>query len=241
MHRSPRIMNVAVPSFQHSEMLGQPASSQTVTRSRPRSVERTLWNVGPVLSGTRIHSGLRDRSGTGSRLSPSSRAAERRPSRRGDTPSAAAPAGVPLGAVSASAALSAASRVNWAMSVAATRWATSARSTRPWEPQRSTDRRATRSTTSRIEASTPSAARDVTPRPVIPQGTIRPNQPRSGSTLSANPCMDRARDSRTPIAAILRGRTPSGSTHTPVWRSKRPAARPRSPSTSIRSCSTPST
>ena len=98
-------MKVAVPSFQHSEMLGQPASSQTVTRSRPRSVERTSWNVGPVLSGTRIHSGLRDRSGTGSWLSPSSRAASSRPSRRSDTPSAAAPAaGLPSGAVPASAA-----------------------------------------------------------------------------------------------------------------------------------------
>ena len=61
VQRSPRIMKVAVPSFQHSEMLGQPASSHTVTRSRPRSVERTSWKVGPVLSGTRIHSGLRDR------------------------------------------------------------------------------------------------------------------------------------------------------------------------------------
>ena len=38
VQRSPWIMNVAVPSAQHSKMFGQPASSHTVTRSRSRIV-----------------------------------------------------------------------------------------------------------------------------------------------------------------------------------------------------------
>ena len=61
VQRSPRIMKVAVPSFQHSEMLGQPASSHTVTKSRSRRVERTRRKAGPVSRRTFIHSGLRDR------------------------------------------------------------------------------------------------------------------------------------------------------------------------------------
>ena len=36
VHTSPRIMKVAVPASQHSPMLGQPASSQTVWRERLR-------------------------------------------------------------------------------------------------------------------------------------------------------------------------------------------------------------
>ena len=38
VQRSPLIMNVAVPSAQHSKMLGQPASSHTVTSPRSRIV-----------------------------------------------------------------------------------------------------------------------------------------------------------------------------------------------------------
>jgi hypothetical protein len=38
-------MNVAVPSDQHSERFGQPASSQTVTRSSERSVDLS-FNIG---------------------------------------------------------------------------------------------------------------------------------------------------------------------------------------------------
>ena len=139
VQRSPRIMKVAVPSFQHSEMLGQPASSHTVTSSRSRSVDRISRNVGPVLSGTRIHSGLRDRYGTESVSSPPcSRACAIRPSRRGAVPSPSltgAPAPFePLGAAAPSTGTAAAWawRVNWAMSPGAVRKATSARSTRPW-------------------------------------------------------------------------------------------------------------
>ena len=77
--------------------------------------------------------------------------------------------------------------------------------------------------------------------PATPQGTIRPNHSRSGQTLRANPCMDRARVRRTPMAAILRGRSPDGSTHTPGWRSTRPASSPKPASTSMSTCSSPPT
>ena len=43
------------------------------------------------------------------------------------------------------------------------------------------------------------------------------------------------------IAAILRGRIESRSTHTPVHRGSRPASTPRSAKTSMSSCSMPST
>ncbi len=56
VQRSPLIMKVAVPSAQHSKMLGQPASSHTVTRSRLRIVCFEL----PVL---RTHDGLRPQPG----------------------------------------------------------------------------------------------------------------------------------------------------------------------------------
>ena len=47
VQRSPLIMNVAVPSAQHSKMLGQPASSHTVTRSRSRMVRLSSQVLGP--------------------------------------------------------------------------------------------------------------------------------------------------------------------------------------------------
>ena len=49
VHRSPRIMNVAVPSAQHSLRLGQPASSHTVTRPRSRTVRFSVSTPAPVL------------------------------------------------------------------------------------------------------------------------------------------------------------------------------------------------
>jgi len=49
---------------------------------------------------------------------------------------------------------------------------------------------------------------DVTSASSIPHGTIRPNQLRSGSQFSANPCIVVQRDMRTPIAAILRAAAP---------------------------------
>ena len=61
----------------------------------------------------------------------------------------------------------------------------------------------------------PSAASDVTGLSAMPHGTMWPNIARSVVTLRAKPCIVRPRLSFTPMAAILRGWAPSGSTHTP--------------------------
>ena len=49
-----------------------------------------------------------------------------------------------------------------------------------------------------------SADRLVTPASRMPQGTMRSNQPRSQSQLSAKPCIVTPRATRMPIAATLR-------------------------------------
>ena len=59
VQRSPSTMNVAVPSAQHSDRFGQPASSQTVMRSSSRSVRRSANTSGPCFTIGRSHSGLR--------------------------------------------------------------------------------------------------------------------------------------------------------------------------------------
>ena len=59
VHRSPLIMKVPVPSAQHSKMLGQPASSHTVVRSRSRMVCLSLRYSGVMRTLARAHSGLR--------------------------------------------------------------------------------------------------------------------------------------------------------------------------------------
>ena len=73
-----------------------------------------------------------------------------------------------------------------------------------------------------MSTSMPSAAREVTPRSAIPQGTMWPNMPRSVVTLSATPCSVRRRPGptrrvRTPMAATLRGFGPSASSQTPGY------------------------
>jgi hypothetical protein len=62
---------------------------------------------------------------------------------------------------------------------------------------------------------TPSSASEVTALSGIPQGTMYPQYRMSGSTFRANPCIDRPRTNRTPMAQIFRGSPDSGSTHTP--------------------------
>ena len=47
VQRSPSTMNVAVPSAQHSDRFGQPASSHTVTRPRSRTVRLSASTSGP--------------------------------------------------------------------------------------------------------------------------------------------------------------------------------------------------
>ncbi len=83
VQRSPLIMKVAVPSFQHSKMLGQPASSHTVTSERSRMRDLSRRYSGPISALTRSHSGLRV-----AIWRPSTTpASANRPRRRADTPS----------------------------------------------------------------------------------------------------------------------------------------------------------
>ena len=99
--------------------------------------------------------------------------------------------------------------------------------------------RAITSTTSRIVASTPSSASDVTGRSGIPQATMCWRRyVMSVVTLRAKPCIVRPPLSRTPMAQILRGDGPSASTHTPGYSVIRPACTPNVASASITSCST---
>ena len=76
--------------------------------------------------------------------------------------------------------------------------------------------------TSSIGTGRPSSrSRLVTPRPRMPQGTIRSKADRSVATLKAKPCDVTQRAIRTPIAPIL-----SRPTQVPVSPSTRPASTP---------------
>ena len=59
VQRSPNTMNVAVPSRQHSDKFGQPASSQTVTRCASRRIFLVANTSAPCDTCGRSHSGLR--------------------------------------------------------------------------------------------------------------------------------------------------------------------------------------
>ena len=56
---SPPMRKVASRSSQHSKMLGQPASWQTVCRPWPFTIEWIWVYSGPIRAVVRIHSGLR--------------------------------------------------------------------------------------------------------------------------------------------------------------------------------------
>src|SRR5690606_13483838 len=58
VHRSPRIMNVAVPLPKHSPMFGQEASSHTVCNWCSRRARLTSRNFGLAAALTRIQSGF---------------------------------------------------------------------------------------------------------------------------------------------------------------------------------------
>ena len=70
----------------------------------------------------------------------------------------------------------------------------------------------------------------VTPASRMPHGTIRSNQPRSQSQLSAKPCIVTPRDTRMPIAATFRSSGLPGPRppviHTPLRPSTRVVATP---------------
>ena len=188
VQRSPLIMKVAVPSAQHSERLGHPASSHTVTRLEV--AERALELEGPAARGAPGPAATPacGRRGRGPRRRPPRPDGPRSRSdgpltgvAAGSGPAGAAPwsAGVRTGAPGPS------PRLNGVRSLpsprAASRHTTSARSHgRPSGAQRSTARATRASTTSLMVASTPSAASEVTGLSGIPQGTMWPNMAMSG-------------------------------------------------------------
>jgi hypothetical protein len=59
VHTAPSIITVACLSFQHSPMLGQPASSHTVLSFHSRISRRVAWYSGDPGALTRIHGGFR--------------------------------------------------------------------------------------------------------------------------------------------------------------------------------------
>lgn len=83
-----------------------------------------------------------------------------------------------------------------------------------------------------------SAVSDVVPASRMPQGTMASYQPRSQSQLRAKPWVVTPRDTRTPIAAILRsGPRSSAGTQTPLRPETRAVRRPRSPQARTRTSS----
>ena len=216
VQRSPSTMNVAVPSFQHSDRLGQPASSHTVTRSRSANVRLMRNTSSPMFTRGRNHSGLRS-----VMSSPASTpASARRPNKRTGSPGPSP-------------------RENRDRSSGRWTHATSCRSPEP-SLHFSAAKRATMSTTVFMSTSNPSSRNDVTGNSPIPHGTMCSRMKvMSGSMFSAKPCMVRPCARRTPMALILRTRSVPTSSHTPAYPSMRPApATPISRSVSITSCST---
>ncbi len=219
VHRSPSTMNVAVPSLQHSDRFGQPASSHTVTSPRSRIVRFSSSTSGPWWTFGRSHSGLR--------VSIASPVVTPAPARRRSAGTPRAP-----GRLARRRARTTTGRPgDAAMPRPVDRRCRCPTARRP--AGRST------STTSRIVTSTPSSASDVTGRSGIPQATMcRRRYVMSVVTLRAKPCIVRPPLSRTPMAQILRGYGPSASTHTPGYSVIRPAYTPNVASASITSCST---
>ncbi len=196
VQRSPSTMNVAVPSAQHSLRFGQPASSQTVTRSSSRTARLSASTSGPWWTFGRSQSGLRVEICS----PPTTPTWASRSLRCCDASRTTAPGPAP--------------REKADRSSGRCRQATSCRSTVP-PPHASAARAATASAACWSVTSSPSACNDVTALPTMPQGMMWPNIDRSVETLSAKPCIVRPRLRRTPIAAIFRGCSPSGSTQTP--------------------------
>ncbi len=170
------------------EDVGQPASSHTVTSPRSRTVRRAGGTPRP--------------SAPGPAATAASGRAEARP---GVDPRLAQPAGAAgPGPRRRGVGSAAGRRSGHVLALVRARRRTAA----AW-PTRT-------SATSRIDASTPSAATDVTALSAIPHGTIRSNHGDVGVDVERQPCTATVpRVTRTPMAQIFRGVGPSASTHTP--------------------------
>ena len=188
-------MKVAVPSFQHSKMLGQPASSHTVTSESEPIVFLTERKSSPIRAGTRSHGGLRTATGMPADGSTPACRSRRMGARSSGVETRATGWPVRLGMVTA-------------------------RSSTPEAPHTATARSTSASTVSAIESACPDAASDVTGRSLMPHGTIWANIERSQSTFRATPWSVRRRPSptrtvRTPTAATLAGSAEPGSSQMP--------------------------
>ena len=202
VQRSPLIMNVAVPSAQHSKMLGQPASSQTVTRSRSRIVllEPHVLGAqcGPWPAATRA-CGSRSRGRRSRRPRPAARAGgtdERAPARGAAEHVGRGPP------------------VAGALAAAERRQVVGRGGARPtsWRstlapPPHSAAARARDGVDHRLHATRRGPRRPATSPPCrrCRRGRCGRTSPGRWSTLRAKPCIVRPRVSRTPMAAILRG------------------------------------
>jgi hypothetical protein len=194
VQRSPLIMNVAVPSAQHSNMFGQPASSHTVTRPSPRTVWRSERNSVPMWALARSQGGLRASMGRAAAGStPASASLASRPTSRTGRAGAISAPGAPAPNTPATPVLAEGSASAALLADGGTGTAASWRSTGRPVPQRVVATANTASTTSAIPTWAPSASREVTSLSSMPHGTIWPNMARSGCTLRAKPCMVRCR------------------------------------------------
>ena len=167
VQREPLTMKVAVPSAQHSKMLGQPASSHTVTRPRSWTVRPRPRNSAPMRAGTRSHGRLAGAEGQARlRVDPGLAEAAQRAVARRKEPAAVgrAPADDGLAVVAGG---------------------------RPTPRARRTTTRLARARS--IGDRQPLGGAATSPGRSMPQGTMWPNMDRSQSTLTATPCSVRRR------------------------------------------------
>src|SRR5262249_38558210 len=191
---SPRIMNVAVPSPQHSNMFGHRASWQTVCRFRPAIIRLTRSKPLPALIRTFNQSG-RAPAFFGLAIS---RSPNHPPSNRPFSPRAAFPRHSASENEPAFITPCVYNQPSSEMSIA--------------RPKTSPNRAATEQATSFRSTWQPSSRDiDVTPLSAIPQGTIISKYSRLVFTLRANPWLVIQRAILTPIAATF-----SFSIQTPV-------------------------
>ena len=222
VQRSPSTMNVAVPSAQHSLRFGQPASSQTVTRSSSRTARLSASTSGPWWTFGRSQSGLRVEICS----PPTTPTWASRSLRCCDASRTTAPGPAP--------------REKADRSSGRCRQATSCRSTVP-PPHASAARAATASTASRdrdVDALRPQATSPALS--AMPQGTMWPNIDEVGRDVEGE-AVHRA----TPAEAHADGGDLAGvlalgvDPHAGVARGGgRQPGRPRSASASMSTCST---
>ena len=223
-------MNVAVPSAQHSDRFGQPASSHTVTRPSARTVRLSASTVGAVVHLRAQPLGL-----AGPDRQPADDPGLVEPA--AGAPVAIGAGGEPARRRPLAGRAGAAGERRQVVGPVPPRDVLALGASAP--PPLGGEARRARRRPRRIVAVTPSSRSDVTGRSAMPHATMCWRMyVRSVATLRAKPCIVRPSLSRTPMAQILRGSAPSASTHTPGYSASRPASTPKAASVSMTSCST---